>query len=409
MSTFPTERRAELARLQGWSLGVGCIAALACAAGAYLDPPAFWRSYLAAYVFYLGIPLGCMAVLMLYYLTGGAWGFMIRRILEANMRTLPLVAVFFVPIAFRLGDLYVWARPEVASVDKDIRNKVLYLNPQFFWVRAALYFVLWGCIAWLLTLWSRQEDRTGDPQASKKLVYLAGPGLVVYGLTITFASVDWVMSLQPGFRSTIFGPLFASSEILSGMTFSVVVMSWLVARPPLAEFVSLEALNDLGNLVFTFLVIWAYLTWFQFMLIWIANLPYDVSWYVPRSHDGWQWVALALAVFGFAIPFFLLLLRDVKRNPQALGRVAALVLLMQLVFSYYQVLPAPVFEGLPLADHWMDLAAAVGLGGFWLAFFLWQLQRCSVLPRHDVNEAAAAQFRRHDEETMARRQEVQHG
>ncbi len=236
---------------------------------------------------------------------------------------------------------------------------------------------------------------------------LSAPGLVIYGLCITFAAVDWIMSLQPGFRSTIFGPIVASGQILSGQAFALIVLAWLVARPPVADLISLEALNDLGNLLLTFLIIWAYLVWFQFMLIWIANLPYEVIWYLPRSRGGWQWVAWALFILHFAIPFFLLLLRDIKRDPVTLAQVAGLLLFMQLVFQYYQVMPA--FGETSIAEHWMDFLTPFGLGGLWLAYFLWQLQRGLLLPRHDVNQETALHYHELDREEEAREQEVQHG
>ncbi len=426
MSTLPMASRAELDRWLRGSLVAGCVALLIGVIGAFFSPQQYYRSYLAAYLFVLGIPLGCMSILLVYYLTGGAWGFLIRRILEASMRTLPLMAILFLPIAcdfplpgqteppaegpqHRIGGLrhlYLWARPEVVAGDKGMQHRQIYLNAPFFWIRAALFFVLWCGLAYLLHSWSRREDETGDPRWSRRLGKLSGPGLVIYAISITFASVDWVMSLQPGFRSTIFGPVFASSEILSGLALAAMVLAWLVARPPLARLVSADALNDLGSLLFTFLVVWGYLCFFQFMLIWIANLPYDVIYYLPRTRDGWQWVALALCVFGFAVPFFCLLMRHIKRDAHAMAQVAGLILFMQLVFTDYQVLP--VFLGTALVDHWMDFVLPVGIGGIWLAYFLWQLADTPLLPRHDINQEEAAHLRERDAEAAARAEERGH-
>jgi hypothetical protein len=406
MTNGLSSRRVELDRLQWRALVVGIVSLTVCVLGAFISPEQFFRSYLTAYLYYLGIALGCLCILMIYYLTGGAWGFLIRRPLEAGMKTLPVLAVLFVPITFGLGYLYIWARPDEVAGNKDIQKKLVYLNVPFFCVRAAIFFASWLALAYLLSRWSNQEDRSGDERASRRLAYLSGPGLMIYGVTITFASVDWVMSLQPAFRSTIFGPIFASGQFLSGLCFAVIVMAWMLSRPPLAEMISLEAINDLGSLVFTFLVIWAYLNFFQFMLIWIANLPHEVSWYIARSQGGWLWVAWALFTFHFCIPFFLLLMRDVKRNPEVLASVSALVLFMQLVFMDYQVLPA--FEGTQISEHWMDVLAPLGLGGIWLAYFLNKLKGTTVLPRHDVNQDAAARFRKLDDELAAQHYEVHH-
>jgi hypothetical protein len=242
-------------------------------------------------------------------------------------------------------------------------------------------------VAYFMNAASSAQDRTGDPVHARRLTRLSGPGLVVYGITIFFASIDWIMSLQPAFRSTIVGPLFASGELLVGFACAVVVMAWLMARSPLASRVSAEAVGDLGSLLFTFLVIWAYMTFFQFMLVWIANLPYDVIWYIPRAAGGWPWVAWALVIFHFAVPFFLLLMRDIKRNPRLLAAIAGLILCLHLIYLYYQI--APAFPPSDLVEHWMDIVAPFGVGGLWLAYFLWDLGRHPMLPRHDANEEAA--------------------
>ena len=405
MTTLPPARTAELDRLQWPALGAGVVALVVCIIGAFFSPTQFVRAYLTAYQFFLGIALGGMAILMLYHLTGGAWGFLIRRILEAVARTLPLLAVLFIPVGCGLGYLYPWARPEGATLVREELRR-WYLSPPWFWGHAVLFFVLWLALAYLLSLWSRRQDETGDPRLAHRLSRLSGPGLIVYGVTITFTAVDWVMSLQPNFRSTMFGPLFAAGQLVSGMAFALIVLAWLVARPPLVRLVSLEALNDLGNLLFTFVIIWAYMEFFQLMLIWIANLRYDISWYLPRSRDGWQWVAWALFVFHFAVPFFLLLMRDVKQRPVALAQVAGLLLFMHLVYGYYQVMPA--FPGTTLGEHWMDFLMPVAVGGPWLAFFLWQLKRSPVLPRHDLSQESAVHLHELDLEAAAREEEMHH-
>ena len=278
--------------------------------GAFFDPDQFFRAYLAAYQFYLGIALGSLAIVMLYHLTGGAWGFLIQRFLEAGMRTLPYLAVLAIPIGFGLHRLYLWSRPDEVAAHADLQHKQIYLNVPFFCIRAVLFFALWIAIALHCLITGRGDkmrrmmERFARWQAS-----LSGPGLIVFGITITFAAVDWLMSLQPKFHSTIFGPLVVTGQILSGHAVALLAAGMVYAPLDfsIAEVVSPKALGDLGSLLFTFLVMWAYMVWFQFMLIWIANLPYEVIWYLPRSRGGWQWVAWALLVFHFIVPFFLLL------------------------------------------------------------------------------------------------------
>jgi hypothetical protein len=408
VSTLLPPQRLQIDRLQWFSLSVGILTLLACIIGAPFSPSQFFRAYLAAYLFYLGIGLGSFGILMIYYLTGGAWGSLTRRLFEAGMRTLPLLAILFTPVACGLGYLYLWARPDQVAADRGLQHKQIYLNAPFFWARAAFYFISWLVLAYFLDSWSRQQDETNDPAPQRKLVRLSGPGLIVYGITITFASVDWIMSLQAAFHSSIFGPLVASGQLLSAFAFVILLLAWLAGRPPLSNLISAAVLNDLGNLLLTLLVIWAYMVWFQFMLIWIANLPVDVIWYVPRSRGGWQWIAWALFVLHFAIPFLLLLMRSVKRDPLALAMTAGLILFMQLVFMYYQVMPA-FLEARTIGQHWMDFLTPFAIGGIWLAYFLWQLKQRPILPHHDPDREAAVHLRGMDVERAAREEAVQHG
>jgi len=394
-------------RWQRRSLWLGAIALLVCALGSPISPPQFFRAYLAAYLFYLGIALGSMMMLMVYHLTGGSWGLLIRRILEAGMKTLPLMALLFLPIAGGIGYLYPWAQPDIVAGSKQLQYQQFYLYPTYFWLRAAVYFALWMTMAFLLSSWSRQEDQTGDPRLAWKGLQLSGFGAVLYGISIHFAAVDWSMSLEPVFHSTIWGPLFALGQLLSALSFALVVLAWLVERPPLSEVASLHVRNDLGSLLLTILIVWAYMAWFQFMLVWIANLPVDVIWYLPRASAGWKSVMWAIVVLHFAIPFFLLLMRSIKRNSKAVARIAGLILLMQLVFMYYQVMPGLSAEG--MGEHWMDFLTPVGIGGIWLACFLWQVQRQPLLAPHDYNRAAALHLRHLDDEEAAREEMPAYG
>ena len=359
--------RLDLARWQRRSLGIGVIALAVCAVAAPASPTQFFRAYLAAYLFYLGIALGSLALSMAYHLTGGSWGLMIRRILEAAMRTLPLLALLFLPIAFGVGYLYVWAQPSMVAGSPKLQYQQFYLQPHLFWIRAAVYFVLWIIMAFWLNRWSRQEDQTGNPRLAWKSQQLSAFGAVLYGISLHFAAVDWAMSLQPVFHSTIWGPLFASGQLLSALAWALVVLACFVKRPPLDEVASLQVRNDLGSLLLTLLILWAYMAWFQFMLVWIANLPVDVVWYLPRSTPAWKGVMWAIFLLHFVIPFFLLLLRAVKRNSRAVAWIAGLMLFMQLASLYYLVMPQPSAE--TLAQHWMDFLTPIGIGGILAGLF----------------------------------------
>lgn len=371
----------QLDRLQRQSLAVGVVGLLLCMVGGWPNPEQFFRSYLLAYVFWVGISLGSLGVVMLHHLTGGGWGFVIRRLLESGTRTLPLMALLFVPLLFGMSDLYVWARPDAVAADEILQHKSAYLNPSFFMLRTAIYFAAWIGVASLLNRWSGEQDRTAAPGLTRRLQLLSGPGLVLYGLTVTFASVDWVMSLEPHWFSSIYGILFMVGQGLASLAFATALAVALADRPPLSELVSPARLHDLGNLLLAFVMLWTYIAFSQFLIIWSGNLPEEIPWYLHRTGGGWQWIGLFLLAFHFALPFLLLLSRQIKRDARMLMIVSAAIIAMRLVDLYWLVVPAFHPDGVRL--HWMDLAAPVGIGGLWMAVFAWQLKQRPLVPIHD--------------------------
>jgi hypothetical protein len=384
-----------------WSLLAGCMALALCVLGALLgDLHQFFRAYFAAYTFVLGTALGGMAILMIYHLTGGAWGFLIRRVLEAQMRTLPLMAVLFIPIGFGLETLYLWAQPETVRLDEHLQGQQFYLNKEFFLGRAVIYFCIWLFFAWLLMLNSRRQEKTGDERIPTRFERYGEIGLVLFGTTMHFAAFDWLETLQSNFHSTIFPMLVVSGQLLSAHALALIVFIAFVLPRDASNIVSRRALNDLGNILLAFLIIWAYMNFFQFMLIWIANLSSDVLWYAPRSQGVWRPIVWYLVFANFVIPFFLLLMRSVKQHPASLAKVAALILLSQLVFNYYLVMP--VFQAPGLLEHWMDFLTPIGLGGIWFALFVNRLRSRSLLPVNDSNEEKALHLRHLDEEDFER-------
>jgi len=347
-----------------------------------------FRAYLVAWSFWLGITLGCLAVLMIHYLVSGTWGLVLRSLLEAGMLTSPLVAVFFIPIVFGLPRLYTWVRSQDPALAE---KQAFYLNVPFFLLRAVLYFSIWLTLAIVLDRWSRQQDTSAPYIPLRRNRLLSGPGLVLYGLTATFASIDWVMSLEPHFYSSIFGLIFGVGQMLSAFAFVIAAVIVLADVPPLNRVVIPDHLRDLGSLLLTFVMIWAYMGFSQLLLIWSGNLPDEVSWYVKRLQGGWQWFALVLLLFQFALPFLLLLSNDIKKHRRTLLAVAVIVLAMRWFDLFWMIVPAHIdaeeLHGGGFWHHWpevlLSLFGLVGLGGLWLAFFLWQLQRRPLLPIHD--------------------------
>lgn len=371
----------RLDRIQHRSLIAGGVGLGLCLLGAFLNPEQFFRSYLLAYLFWTGIALGSFAIVMLHHLTGGGWGFVIRRLLEAGTRTLPLMAVLFVPLLFGLPDLYVWARPAEVAGDALLQHKSAYLNVPFFLFRTVVYFAIWIGVTYFLNKWSVEQDRTAEPLLTRRLQVLSGPGLVLYGLTATFASIDWAMSLEPHWFSTIYGVMFIVGQVLATLALMILMAVLLADREPLSNVVSPAYLVDLGNLLLAFVMFWAYMAFSQYIVIWSGNLPEEITWYLHRTTGGWQWIALFLIIFHFAVPFLLLLSRVTKRNVQMLSAVAGALIVIRLVDLFWLVVPA--FHHTGLAIHWMDLVAPVGVGGIWMWFFIWQLKGRPLLPLHD--------------------------
>jgi hypothetical protein len=329
--------------------------------------------------------LGCLPLLMIYHLAGGGWGFTIRRIIESGTRTLPLMALLFVPILFGIHDLYEWSNEEIVEGSETLQQKSMYLNTPFWLIRALVYFSIWSFYAYRLTNLSTDQDRTGDTAIEQRFERISAPGLVVYAFTVTFASFDWAMSLEPLWYSTIYGLLWIVGQTLAALAFSVVMVALLSRRPPLDRLARAGNIHDLGNLLLAFVILWAYLSFCQFLIIWSANLPEEIHWYLSRLDNGWQWLAITLLLFHFAAPLMLLLSRRRKERVRSLAVIAGLILVMRMLDTYWIVMPA--FYNTAMAVHWLDVVALVGIGGVWLAAYAAALATAPLAPLHDPNMA----------------------
>ena len=376
------------------SLLVGAVALAVCLAGGVaISREQFLHAYLAAYLFWAGVALGSLALLMLHHLVGGRWGHAIQRVLEAAASTLPCLALFFLPILLNLPGLYIWAQPGAAERIHLLHHKALYLNVPFFWVRTLFYFAVWITLSGLLRRWSLEQDRTGDAGITRRLQVLSGPGLVLYGLTVTFAAFDWVMSIEPQWFSTIYGVIFIVGQGLAALAFAIVVTRLLADRRPLADTLTPNHFHDLGNLLLAFVMLWAYVAFSQYLVIWSGNIPEEIIWYVNRMAGGWRLLAFALIGLHFILPFLLLLSRTTKRHARGLFAVAVGILVMRMVDLFWVVSPA--FHPTEWGLHWLDLVAPAALGGIWLAAFLRQLKRHPLLPLRDPRFPEQAAGERH--------------
>lgn len=384
MSAAQSNSTFDLRRLQQIALIVAVVFLVILGIGTFVNPDQFFRSYLFSYIFWLGMPLGCLALLMLQHLTGGGWGMVIRRPLEAATRTLPLMLILFVPIVIGMHSLYPWTHAEEAAELAKL-GKTRYLNTPFFIGRALLFFAIWFLLAYFLNRWSREQDRTGDRRLVKYMRVLSGPGMVLFVLTVTFAAVDWVMSLEPHWMSTMFGFLFVAAWSVSGLAFVIAMTAVLAKHTALGEITGKSHFHDLGKLLLALVMLWTYFAFSQYLIIWSGNLPEEIVYYLPRTAEAWGAIAVFVAILHFALPFLALLSRSTKRDPNKLVIIAVLILIMRLIDFFWMVTPSFTKERFPtgLWEIVLNLAAPLGLGGLWFAAYLWQLGKMPLIAIND--------------------------
>jgi hypothetical protein len=367
------------------SLIVGVVFGVVAIIGAFMRPEEFYRAYLLGFMCWLGVALGSMAILMIRHLTGGGWGMVIRRTLGAAMRTLPLLALLFIPIILGMHRLYIWAQPLDNIADKHLREHLqditkTYLTTNGFIIRAVFYFAIWNLLSFLLTKWSKQTDRPGAPDNTQRFKAVSGPGLILYGFTISFAAIDWVMSLDPSWVSTIFGLIILIGEVLSAMCFAVVVERILFNYRPMSEILKPDFVHDHGKWMLAFTMVWAYFNFSQWLIIWAGNLPAEITFYLKRLGGGWGLIGLTLVLFHFAIPFGILLSRPFKRDIHRLAWLAAWLMLMRYLDLFWII--EPNFSN-TLRFTVADVIVPVAIGGIWLACFFRNLAALPLLPAYD--------------------------
>ncbi len=377
--TLMLAQSSPLRRLAPVALVIGVAALAGCAFFAAEQPDQVAQSYLVAYLFWSGLALGSLVILMLQHITGGAWGAIIRRILESASRTLPLLLILFLPVLATAGSVYEWAHPEVVAHDELLQHKSPYLNLPFFTVRAFLYFAIWITLAHFLSRWSQAQDR--GVLNVQRLENISRVGLLLFAMTMTFASIDWAMSLEPHWFSTMYGILFIGGQVLSALAFAIPVAATVAGQEPVGEIMTPSRFHDLGKLLLAFVMLWAYFSLSQFLIIWSGDLPEETPWYLRRLKDGWLWMSIALILFHFALPFVLLLSRSLKRSRGWLMLVALILLGMRAVDLSWMIVPA--FEREESRLVLSDLLAFAGIGGVWFFAFVRYLRGSSLLPLHD--------------------------
>ncbi len=381
--------RSELQGLRGKALVVGGLFGLLSAAGYFTNAETFYRSYLVAWLLWVGVAAGLFALGMLNHVSGGLWGVMMRRVSEASGRTLPFLLLFALPWMVGMQTLYPWSVPEIVAGDALLQHKAAYLNTPGFIGRTVAFFLVFSVLAFLISRWSRRQDETGDPAAGVAMKRASALGLVLYVLFCTAASVDWIMSLDPHWFSSLFGFAFVIGSGLSAFAFIVIFMLFLTRGKPFDGLVKPKLFHDYGKLMLAFVMLWAYMMISQYLIIWSGNLPEEITWYLTRNTNGWKNLSVFLVAGHFFLPFLLLLSQDLKLKPRRLVILAVWVLAMRWLDFFWLVTPSVTKGGITFS--WLDPVAALGLGGIWLWLLVGQFQRGPALPVEEpiLKEAVA--------------------
>jgi hypothetical protein len=367
-----TYRLTDRGRLGSIMIAAAVVGLLLSALGMIVDWHRFYFSYLVAFVFWVSLGLGGLFFTMLHHLVGATWSIVVRRISESLMMTLPVMALFFIPLIFGMHDLYHWTHAEEVAEDAMLQAKAGYLNQPFFIIRTAVYFLIWSLLAWGLYTASVAQDHGYREAYRRKMRRISGGGMVLFALTVSFAGFDWLMSLEPHWSSTIYGVYYFSGGLLASITLMTLIALGLRRNGVLSDAITLEHYHDLGKLMFGFTIFWGYIAFSQYLLIWYGNLPEETVWYLERWQGSWKAISLLIIFGGFTIPFIVLLFRGVKRRLGLLGLLAAWMLLMHWIDMFWLVLPT--YPGAKNAVHfaWWDLTTMVGLGGVFL-FVFWKV------------------------------------
>ncbi|MGB7438709.1 MAG: hypothetical protein WBR26_12970 [Candidatus Acidiferrum sp.] len=385
---------ANVSRGQKLAFTIGGAALVLAIVGAFTSWPKFLEAYLFSYFLVLGFTLGSLGLLMMQHVTGGIWGIMIRRPLEAATRTIWLVLLMFIPIVFGMKVFYAeWLDPAQVTAHPLSALQTKYLTQSGFLVRAAIYFIIWILLVVLFNAWSKQQDTNPDDGAlRRRLKMLAPPGIILYVLAMTFAAIDWAMSISPHWASTIYGFIFVGGQLITSMCLMIITVVLLSRFEPYSGFMRERQLHDLGKLLFAFNMLWAYFAFSQLLIIWSGNQPEEISFYRSRLYGEWGVVAVIVLLFSFGLPFLILLSRDVKRSPKLISIVAVWMLVFRLVDLYWMTRPEFTSSAWP---NWQDIVAPVALIGIWLGVFATNLKQRPVLPLGDPKLAEVLTHHEH--------------
>ncbi len=370
---------------------IGLAAIVGSIVGYLSEPKQFVASYLVNFVYFTSITLGAMFFVMVQHLTGSAWSVTVRRQMENLMVTTPVAALLFLPIAFNIPSIYEWAHKEFYSADPVMTFKMEFFNPKLYLLRMAVYFTIWTVLAFNLYRHSVAQDSGGSLERIRKSSFWSAPGLLLLMVTVTSASVDWLMSLEPHWYSTIFGIYVYAGGALAFMAVLTLICLMLRRAGLLINTINLEHYHDLGKWLFALTVFWAYIAFSQYMLIWYANIPEETIWFKHRLEGNWSWVSALLLVGHFIVPFLVLLPRAAKRNVNVLTGISIWILLMHYVDLHWIVMPTMHVHSFHL--HWLDLVTFLAVGAVFAFVFWTRLRKHALVPMGDLRFEQSLHFK----------------
>jgi hypothetical protein len=373
-------------RLLRGALGAAVVGVVALVVAAFVAPERLWFAYLAAYAYVVSVALGALVFLMVCHAMHAGWPTLLRRLTEAMVATLPVLAVLFLPLLAGLRTLYPWLRISTLADPEEralVALKAPYLNLGWFLARTALFFAVWIVVGEWLCRGSRRTDEMAPEAAAatkERLYALGGALLPLVALTLSFASFDWLMSLTPTWQSTMYPVYFFAGGFLGALALLTVLTSVADSAGRIRG-ITVSHYYALGRLLLAFTIFWAYIAFFQLLIIWIADKPDEVTFYLARIRGGWRVLSIVLVLAHFVIPFFALLGYDLKRRRAPLTAVAAWLLAAHYLDVHWLVLPASCSAG--LAGAWIDLGALLAVAGLTVSYAVFRLRGVRLVPVHD--------------------------
>lgn len=349
----------------------------------YTDRERAIFNYLVTYMMILSIGLGSLFIVALEYIAGADWSTPIRRIPEFFSRLLPFLFILVIPLLVFNHDLFHWAHEEAVADDKILQGKAPYLNITFFIVRTFIFIGLWSLFYWMLTRNSKKQDLTKDQTLTKKNIKVSAFFIPVFALSLTFTAIDFMMSLEPHWFSTIFGVYFFAGIIVAALSTITIVVILLKEKGYFSPWMNDDHLFSLGALLFAFINFWAYIAFSQFLLIWYADLPEETFWYLIRWEGGWVYFSLALIIAHFAVPYFALLTQPSKKDPKRLKFIAIWLLVAHFIDLFWLIMPNMKSMKNGYVFSWIDFVFPIAGVGLVILIFVMSSKKDNLIPIGD--------------------------